>query len=269
MIHPPVLSAEDETRLATAIEAGLLAREALDQGVSPVAELAYLVRAGQDAFHTFVTANLRLVHLVANPVIAQGALDGDDIFQEGVLGLLIAVRRFDHTREARFATFAIPWIRVYVHAAAATRCGALGLNPDRARRWVRTVAARASLEQETGRPPSLHEVAESVGYPVRVVADLLSYQPAVRMSEHERFVHVAPCVAEETSDHTEEVARVMRTLSRQERTVIECLYGLAGRARMTFEQTAEELEVSVSTVRRRERSALAIMRERWGRLLAA
>jgi DNA-directed RNA polymerase sigma subunit (sigma70/sigma32) len=117
----PLLSAEEEVRLAQAIEAGLLAEEQLERTQRPphaVRELRALVVAGRRAYDTFLRANLRLVVSIA--VLYQGrGLDLLDLVQEGNLGLIRAVQKFDFRQGNKFSTYATWWIKQSIGRALA------------------------------------------------------------------------------------------------------------------------------------------------------
>ena len=136
----PLLTPADEARLARQIEAGVLARaarlgsETALSGLATTQELALIEEQGTQAQHRYVRANLRLVAMVARQFAVRGPLTDSDLFQEGCLGLLTAVQRFDHARGFRFSTYALFWIRAYVGAAAAPAagCGVAAHQPRRA-----------------------------------------------------------------------------------------------------------------------------------------
>lgn len=265
----PLLTALDERTLAFTIEAGVLASALLD-GAEPDArpaatdaELRALAEEGGRAWRRFVGANLRLVSMISGPVAVRAGLDPDELFQEGVVGLMEALRRFDCERGARFATFALPWIRMRVTDAAWTRLGGLGLPPSRARAWVRVVATRDALAFRLGRAPSLAEVAEAAERPVDLVHDLLSYSPPTPLDRAELVrepseprLGTAGVVLDLTC------RRMMRCLSQVERDVIVRRFGFAGFSPMTCAEAADNLGVSQSTVRRREQQALDRLRRR-------
>ena len=268
----PVLSQADEHRLARAIEAGLLARHALEAGTRPAGasadDLAELRRQGEEAYQRFIRANLRLVAMVTFRTAARASLDVDDLFQEGVLGLLEALRRYDHTRGARFASFALPWIRMRVGELAVTRCGVIGLPASRAKAWAQAVAIRDALSVALGRQPTLAEIAEYTGRPVEQVRALLGYVPAARVADAESWADSGRGEARVETDPLA-LRRMLRRLSLEERAVVDRLYGLGGRGVLGYDEIAQELGVSISTVRRRERNALDRMRGREaGRVVA-
>ena len=268
----PVLTRADEHHLARAIEAGLIAGQALESGIRPggasAADLTHLRRQGEEAYERFVRANLKLVAMVTYRTAARAGLDVDDLFQEGVLGLLEAVRRYDHTRGPRFASFALPWIRMRVGELAVTRCGANGLPASRAKAWAQTVAIRDALSVTLGRHPTLAEIAEYGGRPVEQVRALLGYTPATQMADAEHWSGPASAPAPREADPLS-VQRMLRRLSRDERGVLERLYGLGGRYMQGYAEVAAEFGVSISTIRRREHLALDRLRgKEVGRVVA-
>lgn len=259
----PVLSDREELELARTIEAGVFARSVLDgvapppSGVSQV-ELDLIWHAGEVAYDRFVQANLRLVAMVTRRAASRIGVDTDDLFQEGVVGLLEAVRRYDHARGARFATFALPWIRMRIGECSVTQGGTLGLPASRAKAWVQVTCARDALAVSLGRTAQDHEVARAVGRPVAQVRDLLSYVPAARGGDPSLWAEVATVTVSATDRLA--VQRLLHVLSREERAVLVSLYGLDDAPALSHDEVASRLEVSASTVRRRERAALERLR---------
>lgn len=281
----PVPSPGEELRLARAIEAGVLAAELRGAPAPPrpagrarrrpapppatADELDSLIHEGECAWRRMVAGNLRLVVMVTRP-FGRGDLDADELFQEGTLGLMEALRRFDHRRGARFATFALPWIRTRVADAAATRCGSLPIPAGRARARIRARGVESSLSARLGRAATVAEVAESVGRPESWVQAALEYRPPVSLEQLIDIGHAEP-IAEPLADELC-LHRVLRRLSAEERAVVERLYGF-GQREMSYQEAADDLGVSTSTVRRREHSALDRLRrcgdlDDWGRTMA-
>jgi RNA polymerase sigma factor (sigma-70 family) len=258
----PVLSDSDERELAITIEAGVFARSVLDGAATPPSgvtrtELDLIWQAGEAAYDRFVQANLRLVAMVTRRAARVG-VDTDDLFQEGVVGLLEAVRRYDHTRGARFATFALPWIRMRIGECSVTRGGTIGLPASRAKAWVQVTCARDALGASLGRRAADDEVARAVGRPVAQVRDLLRYTPAAHTGDPGAWAEVRASPAN-TADRLG-VQRLLHALSREERGVLVALYGLGDGPALSYDEVALRLDVSSSTVRRRERAALDRLR---------
>lgn len=134
------LTLADERELATAIEAGLAAAAVLrDDHRAPRVradreELAALVRAGEEARRRFLLANCRLVMTIASQAARRYGLSIDELFQEGFLGLVAALERFDHARGVPFCSVAAPWVRSRVSEQVATRAGTLHVPGRVARR---------------------------------------------------------------------------------------------------------------------------------------
>ncbi|MFT4164777.1 MAG: sigma-70 family RNA polymerase sigma factor [Microlunatus sp.] len=258
----PLLTPEEEAQLAWAIEAGVLAADALARGLSPegatAEELRWLVTAGERARCRYVQSNLRLVAMVVLPASARAGVPESDLFQEGCLGLIIAVDRFDVRRGCRFATYALHWIRAFVDAASARLLGTMNLPASRAVQLRQARGVEALLAQELGRIPSAREVATALGR---------SHHWTVRLLAHEH-----PQALDEIADlggADRELERVLTgdaasellgALHGLERRVMELLIGFAGDP-MTYAQAARELRMSSNRVRRAEQRALQRLRE--------
>lgn len=255
-----LLNHDDEKTLARAIEAGVLAAAARERGTfpGPAADLAALETAGEAAWRRLAEANVRLVWLVVMPTARRTGVDSDDLFQEGYLGLLESMQRYDHTRDARFATFALPWIRMRVANAAATNLGSVGLPARRARAWRRVLGVEASLTAVLGRTPVDAEVALEAGEEPGVVRRLRAFVPATRLPDDADLAQpddTAPLPLGA-------LGRLVGGLSRDHREVIERRFGLGAHPAMTLAEVARHLGVSESTVRRRELAALDVLRGR-------
>ena len=177
----PLLTPAEEVELALDIEAGLLAADALAHGRRPHEatdeELRWLVEAGQRARRRYVEANLRLVSMVARQAGVRAGLTEADLFQEGCLGLMIAVDRYDCRRGCRFATYALLWIRAFTGAASARLLGTLNLPTSRASQLRHARGIEAVLAQELGRQPTAGEVAEALGRSADWTSRLLTHEP--------------------------------------------------------------------------------------------
>jgi RNA polymerase primary sigma factor/RNA polymerase nonessential primary-like sigma factor len=267
-LPPAELSAADEAELATAIEAGVLAADARSNdrqvGASD-AELIMLERLGRRAAHQFVESNLRLVAMVVRKEAARSRMAEGELFQEGCLGLIEAVRRFDHRRGLRFATYALYWIRAYVGALSANRAGELNLPASRAGRLRELRGVRARLAQQFGRDITTEELASEIGRQADWVARLLASGPT-RLMDTEELLGLG--LADEAA--AEEFELIFREaipgrelldgLHGLHRRVIELRYGFVDGREHSLREIAGELDLPVSTVRRAELRALDELR---------
>ena len=161
----PLLDAAAEVRLAKAIEAGRAAHELLDAGeTDPGGELAAEVAEGEAARRRFVACNLRLVVKYARAhASAQSGLGLQDLIQEGNLGLMRAVDKFDWRRGFKFSTYATWWIHQSIQRGIANTGRAIRL-PVRSGETFRNVRrTAAALESRLGRPATAEEIAEETG----------------------------------------------------------------------------------------------------------
>ncbi len=171
-----LLDADDEVRLAQAIEAGDEARQRLESGekleTGERTRLQHRVSEGETARRRFVEANLRLV--VANARrYAGNDVDMLDLIQEGNLGLITAVEKFDWRRGFKFSTYATWWIRQAMQRARANLSDSIRL-PARLHDFVPAVrAASEALQSQLGRTPTPEQIAEETGIDVDDVEDAL------------------------------------------------------------------------------------------------
>jgi RNA polymerase sigma factor (sigma-70 family) len=178
----PLLDAEQEVELSKAIEAGLYGERllaeraaepesALAPGAPTAAELAKLVEAGQRAKDAFLRANLRLVVSVARKYGGRG-VPLLDLIQEGNLGLVRAVEKFDYRKGFKFSTYATWWIRQAVGRAVAEQSRTIRVPVAVAESLARLTRARRDLLAELDREPTEAELAEALDLPVQRVAEL-------------------------------------------------------------------------------------------------
>ncbi|MBO0812682.1 MAG: sigma-70 family RNA polymerase sigma factor [Microlunatus sp.] len=267
-LPPALLDADGEVELARAIEAGLLAAEARHRGPPlPAAEseLIMLEQLGQRAMQRFVENNLRLVALVVRREAPRSRMPESELFQEGCLGLIEAVRRFDHHRGLRFATYALHWIRAYIGAISANRGGELNLPASRAGRLREISGVRARLAQELGRDVTLEELADEIGRRTDWVARLLS-SGEVRPMDTDQLLGLQ--LADATAMEEFEIIgrdtipgrELLSALGGLQRRVIELRYGFADGRQYSLREVARDLALPVSTVRRIELRALEELR---------
>ncbi|HSN43157.1 MAG TPA: sigma-70 family RNA polymerase sigma factor [Propionibacteriaceae bacterium] len=251
------LTPSEEIELSIRIEAGILAREVLEAGTTllpcPRRELRALVVDGQDAWDMFYRSNLRLVHAVVDAVVGRRNRHLDDLFQEGCLGLAVALMRFDHQRGLRFSTFAWSWIRSYVQDAAVRLdyVHPLWLVKDAARLG----GERARLVARWGRDVSDAELASHVGHSVAWV------QARTAVTEYSSMEGVDMADPSSCTGLDEPVEpEWLADLGSAEAQVLRARYGFAGEV-LGYADLAARMGVSESTVRRLERRGLGQARE--------
>lgn len=262
-----LLTAEDEAELATAIEAGVLAAQARAAGDTGarISELIMIEWLGQRAVQRFVESNLRLVAMVSHRESARSGLPEGDLFQEGCLGLMEAVRRFDHRRGLRFATYALYWIRALIGALTANRAGEVNLPSGRAEDARGLRGTQAMLSQELGREVSATEVACRLGRKRTEVAALLHFIGNRRIDLGDPSGIDVPDEQSETA-----FAEVLRWripgrdllfgLAGEGRQVIELRYGFVDGEEHSLSDVARRLGIPRSRARRQELEALEQLR---------
>ncbi len=270
-----LLTAADEVRLAQTIEAGHEAQAQLDAGVTDArarSELERLVREGQGAFDHFVAANLRLVVSVAAQFSKRSTLDLGELIQEGNLGLLRAVEKFDWRRGYKFSTYATWWIRQAIQRGVAGSERTIRLPVALHDALVKVRAASARLESETGREPTVDELAVATKLtPAKVVRAMEGDHSMTSLdrpvgydsdaSDLGEFVAIA-----DDSPADEVVEREFRDglfslaesrLDDRSWYVLQRRYGLDGRQALTLDALGRELGLSRESVRKIENQALS------------
>ena len=262
-----LLTPKEVISLQRRIEAGVLARAARLAGTGPAGatevELRLIETDGEQARQRFIRANLRLVRMVVRQVAVRSHLPAADLFQEGCVGLITAVTRFDHTRGFRFSTYALFWIRAYVCGSAARQLGALNIPTSRAEQLRAARGLEAELTQTLGRTPTVGEVAEALGRDQAWTATLLAHQAPASLdglppAERERLADPAGVPATFADQTT--VRDLLWRLDDLARRVLELRLGFVGGEPRSYADTARSLGIPVSRVRRTEARALEILR---------
>ena len=255
----PLLTREEVRTLARAIEAGVLAREARRTGAGGDAsdeELAVLELIGQQAWQRFVRANLRLVAMVAAQGASRSRLPEGDLFQEGCLGLMTAIQRFDHARGHAFATYALIWVRSAVGAGSARQLGALNLPTSRAEQLRAARGVESGLVQQLGRTPERSEIAAALGRSTAWTDALLAHTvPEPLEAAAATAVQVTRTTAPDV-----DAARLLAHLSPEQRSVLELRLGFVDDQPCSLAEAARRLQCSVGRVRRLESQGLEVLR---------
>lgn len=268
-----LLSAEQETRLAQQIEAGreAEARLSADLDAATRAELEREIERGRAAFDRFVTANLRLVVAEAKKFARRSHLDLDELIQEGNLGLIRAVEKFDWRRGLKFSTYATWWIRQSLQRGSADKERSIRLPVGVHANLLRVHAAQARLKAELNRPPCLDELADATNLTEDHVRQVLAADFAVLsldkpVTEDGDAAELGALVARAAdSPHEEVVERLFvegiletgrRELPERSWAVLCRRFGLEGHQPMTQVALGQELGVSRDMIRTLERQAL-------------
>ena len=276
----PLLTGDQEVTLAQAIESGNQARERLifleDHGGMTSAEQRVLekrVRDGDRAREALTNANLRLVVSIAKRYAGRG-MGLLDLVQEGNLGLMRAVERFDHSKGFKFSTYATWWIRQAITRAIADQARTIRIPVHMVDIIQKVNRAQRELLQELGREPTINEVgvrtdltAEKVREIIRLGYDPVSLESPVGEDDGSvlgDFIEdqsaIAPGDAAMTSLLREAVEMALADLSEREREVMRRRFGLDDGQVRTLEQVGKEFMVTRERIRQIETKTLAKLR---------
>lgn len=272
-----LLSAEEEVQLAMEIEAGRAAEERLASGtVTDPNEIDRLVNVreiGDAARAHLIRANTRLVVSIAKKYRGRG-LQFLDLIQEGNVGLMKAVEKYDYRRGNRFSTYATWWIRQAVTRALANHGRTIRIPAHLGGRISKLYQVAQELEQEYGRQPTAEEIAENMDLPADRVRWMLrtSRQPAhlerpvgdESDAELGDFIEdiEAPAPAETVAQTmlTEEIGDILDQLTPREARILRLRYGLQDGESRTLKEVGEMFGLSRERIRQLEKEALRKLR---------
>ena len=273
----PLLSAADEVDLAKRVEAGVFASERLetvgDASTELRRELLAVVADGDRAKGRLIESNLRLVVSIAKRYAGRG-LPFLDLIQEGNLGLIRAVEKFDYARGFKFSTYASWWIRQAVSRAVADQARTIRIPVHMVETVNRIVRSQRSLVQTLGRDPTPEEIAALVDLPVERVIEIrrLAMEPVSLHSpvgeedgselgdlieDSESLSPAELVTAGLLATHVEDV---LNHLGEREREVVRMRYGLTDGEPRTLEEVGRAFGVTRERVRQIEAKSLAKLR---------
>ncbi len=275
----PLLTKDDEVRLAQAIEGRAQAEQeiskvsAKDLAPAKRRELKRLIRAGDEAQRTFVQSNLRLVVSIAKKYQASG-LPLLDLIQEGNLGLMHAVEKFDWRKGFKFSTYATWWIRQAITRGIANTGRTIRLPVHAGDTLARVQKAQARLELKFGRPATLAELGAEVELPedklieaLRFRAEPLSLSEPLREDGDAELGDVvedrsaeSPFEMAATALLPIEISRLLAPLDDREREILRLRFGLDRGEPRTLEEVGEHFNLTRERIRQIEARAMSKLR---------
>jgi RNA polymerase primary sigma factor len=271
----PLLTAEQEVILAKAIEEGEAATAELAKDVPParMRELQRVERSGQLAKKKLIEANLRLVVSIARRYVGRGMLLLD-LIQEGNLGLIRAVEKFDYTKGFKFSTYATWWIRQAITRAIADQARTIRIPVHMVETINKLIRIQRQLLQDLGREPTPEEIGREMEFSPEKVREILkvSQEPVSLETPigEEADSHLGDFI--EDSDAVvpvdaasfillqEQLDSVLHTLSERETKVVQLRFGLTDGHPRTLEEVGREFGVTRERIRQIESKTLSKLR---------
>ncbi|HEX6468721.1 MAG TPA: RNA polymerase sigma factor RpoD [Streptosporangiaceae bacterium] len=272
----PLLTAEEEVELAKSIEAGLFAEEKMARSAilsrAERLDLEQLAQDGVRAKQRLIEANLRLVVSIAKRYVGRGMLFLD-LIQEGNLGLIRAVEKFDYTKGYKFSTYATWWIRQAITRAIADQARTIRIPVHMVETINKLVRVQRQLHQDLGREPLPEEIGVEMGLPPervveiqRIAQEPVSLQSPIGEEDSDLgdFIEdadaVVPIEAAAFILLQDQLEDILGTLSDREQRIIQLRFGLTDGHPRTLEEVGREFGVTRERIRQIESKTLAKLR---------
>jgi RNA polymerase primary sigma factor len=272
----PLLTAEEEVELAKSIEAGLFAEEKMARSAilsrPERLDLEQLAHDGVRAKQRLIEANLRLVVSIAKRYVGRGMLFLD-LIQEGNLGLIRAVEKFDYTKGYKFSTYATWWIRQAITRAIADQARTIRIPVHMVETINKLVRVQRQLHQDLGREPLPEEIGVEMGLPPervveiqRIAQEPVSLQSPIGEEDSDLgdFIEdadaVVPIEAAAFILLQDQLEDILGTLSDREQRIIQLRFGLTDGHPRTLEEVGREFGVTRERIRQIESKTLAKLR---------
>ncbi len=274
----PLLTPEEEINLALTIKAGTEAKEKYDAdpdapSEEEKAECLKAIKKGTAARKRLSEANLRLVVSIAKRYVGRG-MQFLDLIQEGNLGLIKAVEKFDHTKGFKFSTYATWWIRQAITRAIADQARTIRIPVHMVETINKVKKVSSQLLHEQGKEPTAEEIAERLEMPVdkvreimRVAQEPVSLETPIGEEEDSHLGDFIPDdeapVPAEVASHTllrEQLSEVLKSLTDREEKVLRLRFGLVDGRPRTLEEVGKEFNVTRERIRQIEAKALRKLR---------
>ncbi len=276
-----LLTSEEEVELAQAMTAGTAAQEQLDELKASGEELPEelrrelekTIKKGERARQRLAEANLRLVVSIAKRYVGRG-MQFLDLIQEGNLGLIKAVEKFDYTKGYKFSTYATWWIRQAITRAIADQARTIRIPVHMVETINKVIRVSRQLLQELGHDPSAEEIAEEMNMPAERVREILKIaQEPVSLETpigEEEDSHLGDFIPDEDASEPAEAAsftllkeqlvEVLSTLTPREEKVLKLRFGIEDGRTRTLEEVGKEFPVTRERIRQIEAKALRKLR---------